>query len=154
MNTTALARPAASATSALLKISGLRLLLPQKEIRALETADSVEKTDALPHSVGWLQHSQQRWPVYCLSQNLTLLDAVPAERRACVLLGAGTGFAGILCDDVSISQSSQSQPLELPPAMRLPQTPVLGLIASGDEGIVCITSAEQLIAHVTLLAGM
>ncbi|MDD5058730.1 MAG: chemotaxis protein CheW [Sideroxydans sp.] len=154
MNTTALARPAASATSALLKISGLRLQLPQKEISALETADSVVKQDVQPHSIGWLQHARQRWPVYCLSQNLTLFDTVPAERRACVLLGAGNSFVGILCDDVSISQPSQNQPHELPPAMRLAQTPVLGLVATGDEGIACITSAEQLIAHVTRLAGM
>lgn len=154
MTTTSLVHPAASGTAALLKISGLRMKLPQREIRALETAESIEQLDAAPHSVGWLQHAQQRWPVYCLAQDLSLLPTAPPERRACVLLSAGAGYVGILCDDVSVSAQSQEQRHELPLAMRLPDTPVLALIALGDEGVVCVTSAEQLAAHVVRLAGM
>ncbi len=154
MSSTVLTRPQASATSAILKISGLRLLLPQIEIRALEAADDVEVHDAELPSVGWLRHAQQRWPVYCLSQELSLLTVVPAERRACVLLGAGDGYVGIMCDDVSIGQQTSGQRHELPPAMRLPDMPVLGLMAMDDPGIVCITSAERLTAHLARLAGM
>lgn len=151
MSGIALARPAPGATDALLKISGLSLMLPQREIRALETADSVVGLDVLPHSAGWLHHAQQRWPVYCLSPELSLLDTVPAARRACVLLAAGAGFIGILCDDVSISRQARQQVIELPQTMRLPHTPVTGLIVMGDAGIVCLTGAEQLTAHVARL---
>jgi len=154
MSTTVLAHAAAGTNAALLKISGLRMMLPQREIRALESGDSIVQLDAAPHSVGWLQHAQQRCPVYCLSQDLSLLPAAPPERRACVLLSAGAGYVGILCDDVSIAAQSQEQQHELPLAMRLPGTPVLALMAMGDEGIVCLTSAEQLVAHVVRLAGM
>lgn len=154
MSTTTLAHATGSAKAALLKISGLHMMLPQREIRALESGDSIVQPDAAPHSIGWLQHAQQRWPVYCLAQDLSLLPAAPPERRACVLLSAGAGYVGIMCDDVSISAQSQQQRHELPLAMRLPDTPVLALIAMGDEGIVCLTSAEQLVAHVVRLAGM
>ena len=154
MSSTVLAQPSLSATSAILTISGLRLLLPQKEIRALEAADDVELRDAELPSVGWLRHAQQRWPVYCLSQELSLLAAIPAERRACVLLDTGAGYAGVLCDDVTIGQQTQGQQYELPPAMRLPDMPVLGLMAMEEPGIVCITSAERLAAHLARLAGM
>ncbi len=152
MSTTVLVQHLAATTSAILTISGLRLLLPQKEIRALEAADDVDVRDAEPPSIGWLQHAQQRWPVYCLSQDLLLMAEVPVERRACVLLGAGTGYVGILCDDVAIGQQTQGQRHELPPAMRLPNMPVLGLMATGEQGIVCITSAECLTAHLGRLA--
>jgi hypothetical protein len=153
MTTTTLVNPGTNVTAALLKISGLRMLLPQREIRALEPAESLVQLDAAPHSVGWLQHAQQRWPVYCLAQDLSLLSVVPRERRACVLLSAGAGYVGILCDDVSVSAQSREQRHELPLAMRRPDTPVLALIAVGDEGVVCVTSAEQLAAHVVRLAG-
>ncbi len=154
MTATSLVDPGTSVTTAVLKISGLRMMLPQRELRALEPAESLVKLDASPHSVGWLQHARQRWPVFCLAQDLSLLSAVPSERRACVLLSAGAGYVGILCDDVSVSAHSREQRHELPLAMRLPDTPVLALIAMGDEGVICVTSAEQLAAHVVRLAGM
>lgn len=154
MNTSVLVQPQAATTSAILKISGLRLLLPQKEIRALGAADDVEVRDAESPGVGWLQHAQQRWPVYCLSQELSLLAAIPAERRACVLLDTGAGYAGVLCDDVTIGQQTLGQQYELPPAMRLPDMPILGLMTTDEQGIVCITSAERLTAHLSRLAGV
>ncbi len=153
MSTTALFQPAATSRSALLTISGLRLALPQRQIRAIEAASVVDARDAEPFSAGWLRHAQQRWPVYCLSQELSLLAAVPAERRTCVMLGTDDGYMGILCDEVSIEQSLD-QPHELPPAMHLPDTPILGLIALDEERIACVTSAECLAAHVARQVGM
>ncbi len=155
MSTSVLAQPqVVAATSAILKISGLRLSLPQREIRALEAADDVELRDAESSVIGWLRHAQQRWPVYCLSQELAPLAEVPAERRACVLLGSGAGYVGILCDDVSIGQQVRGAQHQLPRVMRTLDTPILGLIATDEQGIVCITSAERLTAHLARLAGM
>ncbi len=133
---------------AILKISGLRLALPQKEMRALEAADDVDVDGAESPAVGWIRHGMQRWPVYSLSQDLSLLAEIPAGRRACVLLDTGVGHVGLLCDDVAIGHEGQWH--EVPAAMRLPETPVLGLLATDAEGIVCVTSAEYLIAHLAL----
>lgn len=153
MRSTVLARPAANVTASMLKISGLRMMLPQKEIRALEAADDIVRLDAEPPSVGWLHYAQQRWPVYCLSPELALLADIPATRRACVLLSAGDGYVGLLCDDVSISHQ-QSQQHELPPAMCLPNTPLLALAAMDDGSVVSVVSAKRLVAHVARLAGL
>ncbi len=144
-----LSRPKPSAP-AILKISGLRLSLPQTGMRALEAADDVDVSGAATPAIGWIVHGQQRWPVYCLSQDLALLHEMPSERRACVLLDAGEGCVGVLCDDVSMGHEGQRH--ELPPAMRLPDTPILGLMET-EEGIVCLTSAERLAAHLARLAG-
>ncbi|MBI3480754.1 MAG: chemotaxis protein CheW [Nitrosomonadales bacterium] len=154
MNTTTLTQPASNAAMALLSISGVRLMLPQREIRALESLADVAMQDAELPAVGGIQHAQQRWPVYCLSPELTLQAAVPAERRACVLLETGTGYMGILCDDVSIARRVPDRQHELPSAMRVPDTPVLGLAVLDEQEIVCVTSAERLVAHLTRQVGM
>jgi hypothetical protein len=146
MNSTALAQHAGNAPSALLKISGLRLMVPQSEILALEATAEVDARDAGPLSVGWLQHAAQRWPVYCLAPDLSLLGAVPAERRACVLLGTDGECVGILCDDVSIEQALNRRQA-LPAAMRSAGSPLLGLIEL-DEGIACVSDTGRLLAHV------
>jgi hypothetical protein len=98
MNITAHTQSEAISTSALVTISGMRLVLPQVEIRALEAASDVDTQDPDSFSVGWIQYLQQRWPTYCLSPDLTLLTEVPKERRACILLASGADYVGILCD--------------------------------------------------------
>lgn len=136
----------------MLTISGLRLVLPESEIHALEAVSEVDRRQAEPFSVGWLQHAQQRWPVYCLSPELSLLADVPFERSTCVLLGAGDGCVGILCDGFGIEQST-GLPQDLPLAMRMPDTPIHGLIALDEDRIACVTSAQRLAAHVARMAG-
>ena len=150
MSTPVLAQPGTAL--AMLKIAGLHLVLPQNEIRALESMDNVERRDAESGRVGWVRYAQQRWPVYCLSQDLALLADVPAARRACVLLGAGqAGYVGMLCDDVSIVRQSLGPRHELPDAMRLPETPVTGLTVLEGETVACLTSAEHLASYLNRL---
>ncbi len=147
MNSTTLSRQAGTAPSALLKISGLRLVVPQSEILALEATAEVDVRDAGSLSVGWLQHAGRRWPVYCLAPDLSLLGAIPAERRACVLLGADGECVGILCDDVSIEQALNRRQA-LPAAMRSASSPLLGLLELDEGGIACVSDTGRLMAHV------
>jgi hypothetical protein len=148
MNTTILNQPAVATPSALLQISGLRLLLPQNEIFASEAVDNVEMHDARAPSVGWLRHEQIRCPVYCLSQDLSLLTTIPAERRTCVLLRAVTTYFGILCDSASVIPQTPDNQNELPLAMRLPESPIQGLVALNENGIACLTSTNALAMHI------
>lgn len=137
-------------TAALLKITGLNLQLPQGEIRTLESATDVDTAAPALNSIGWIVYAQKRWPVYCLSEELALMAVVPSERRACALLATGAGFIGILCDDMLILKDIAAQRYELPDAMRLPDTPILHLIAY-EQGIACVTNAKQLTAFVEQL---
>ena len=139
--------------SARLTFSGLHLILPQREIRMLESASAVDSRDAGALSAGWITCEQLRWPVYCISPQLTLLDTVPAERRVCVLIKAGNNFMGILCDNVSIEKAVEKWH-DIPTAMILPVTPLLGLIVSEENALACLTSAELLAAHIIRLAGV
>jgi hypothetical protein len=135
------------ATSALLKINGLNLLLPQGDIRSLESASDVDIAAPALQSTGWIAYKLKRWPVYCLSDELSLQTMAPSERRACAMLEMGAGYIGILCDDIIVLKDFDGQRHELPVAMKLPYTPIQHL-ASYDQGIACATNARLLTAYI------
>lgn len=143
-----------SENAALLEISGLGIVLPQREIIATEPASAVDSSDAQPFSVGWVHHAGQRWPVYCLAPELSLLIVIPPERSACVVLASSGGFLGIVCDQVTALDAGAILRQALPPAMRLPDTPVLGLVALGEDRVACASNAQNLAAHISRLTGL
>ena len=137
-------------TAALLKINGLNLLLPQGEIRTLESATDIDKSAAALKSVGWIVYSNKHWPVYCLTEELALVEVVPADRRACAMLVMGAGYIGIMCDDMIMLKDFAAQRYELPLAMKLPNTPILHLVAYAN-GIACVSNSGQLTAYIEQL---
>jgi len=152
MNTATLIQSTAISTAAFVTIGGMRLVLPQSQIRALEAASDVDRQEPAPSSVGWIQYLQQRWPAYCLSSELTLLTKIPNERRACILLASGSDYVGVLCDEVRIARQNElEQQHELPSVMHLADTPILGLIGSNEDDVGCLTDAKQLVMHITRL---
>jgi hypothetical protein len=139
-----------SVTAALLKIDRLNLLLPQVEIRTLESATDIDASSPALHSVGWISYARKRWPVYCLTEELALMAAAPAERRACAMLAMGAGYIGIMCDDMVILKEFSGQRYDLPQAMKLPNTPILHLAAYA-EGIASVSNATRLTAYLEQL---
>jgi hypothetical protein len=146
MTATLLAPPETDTAMAVLGVSGLQLALRQSEIRALESAPDLDTNETKPFSVGWVQFREERWPVYCLTQELTLLVVVPRERRSCVVLDTGAGYIGILCDSVDLGAQFIPE--------RLPDSPILGLIALEENNVACVSSAEQLVGHVTRMVNL
>lgn len=126
-----------------LKIGALSLMLPQGDVRTLESATDVTPADPPLNGVGWINYAGQPWPVFCLSHELEFLVSVPAARRACVLLQVESGFVGILCDDAGILAHFSGQRHDVPLAMRLPASPVRGLVMLVD-GLACISDADSL----------
>jgi hypothetical protein len=138
-----------NATAAVLKIDGLALMLPQTEVRALESASDVGGSDPAKKSIGWISYMRQRWPVYCLSEQLELLGSAPSSRRTCALLAIENGYIGVLCDDVSVQKQITGKSHELPLAMKTADTPVTKLIPFGGE-LMSVTSAKRLAAYIDL----
>jgi hypothetical protein len=144
------ARTGLNITAELLKIDGLNLLLPQGEIRTLEPVTQLDVLAPALHSVGWITYSQKRWPVYCLSEDLSLMAIVPPARRVCALMVLGTGFIGIVCDDMIVLKDFAAQRYELPVAMRLPGMPVLNIVAY-EQGIACVSNARHFTSYIEQL---
>lgn len=133
--------------AAMLKLDGLNLLLPQADIRTLESASDMDPAAPALNSAGWIPFQHKRWPVYCLSEKLELLDELPSGRRACVMLAYGGGFMGVLCNDVTVLKNFDASALDLPVAMRLPDTPITSLIEYAG-GIACASNAARLTTYV------
>ncbi len=139
------------ATATLLNIGELRLVMPQREVCAVEAAAAMDLLDPAPHAVGWISHEDQPWPVYCLDSGLALLAQVPSQRRACILLQWSGGYVGFLCDDVSVVKQLEGRRYALPSPMVLPHSPIQGLLAHADS-LACLTDAPRLTAHILQLA--
>lgn len=146
--------PASQQTAAaLLKIGGLNLLLPQSDIRTLESVTDVDHTAPALNSMGWIVFRQKRWPVYSLSENLALLTQADASQRACVMLEIGAGYIGVLCNDVAVVQELPTGQIGLPVAMKRADTPILGLVQYG-QGIACLSDASHLTAFIDKLVAL
>lgn len=141
------------AAGAVLRIGGVGLLFPQSEIRTLEAASDVDVHEPLQGSVGWINFTRQRWPVYCLSAQLALQAEVPPERRTCALFALHQGYLGVLCDDVAIVKPGSAMRHELPLAMRPAHTPIQALLVH-EERMLCVSNAQLLADYLQhLLAG-
>ncbi len=150
MNSILITQDGTDGTTALLSISDLRLALPQHEICALESAADIETEETKPLSVGWIHFKQERWPVYCLSPELSLLVIVPKARRSCAVLNTGAGYIGVLCDEVTFGiQPTLEQQQPLPPAMRMSDSPIVGLVALDEDQVACATNTEHLVDYLT-----
>lgn len=136
--------------AALIKIDNLNILLPQGEIRTLESSTDVDRAAPALHSVGWASYLQKHWPVYCLTEQLALINDIPPERRACAMLTMGAGFIGVMCDDLTVIKNFTAQRFELPVAMHLDHTPVLYL-AEYEQGVACVCNAGKLTAYIERL---
>ncbi len=139
-----------SRAAAMLKMDGLNLLLPQGDIRTLESASDMDRSAPALSSTGWVPYQQKRWPAYCLSEGLALMAGVPPGRRACVMLAFGGGYMGILCNDVIVLKDFDAPAFEFPPAMRLPDTPITSLVEYAG-GIACVSNAARLTSYVDSL---
>jgi hypothetical protein len=142
-----LASDGMNVSAAVLTMDGLNLMFQQSDICALESTSALDSNATKQESVGWISYMRQRWPVYCLSDQLDLLIDVPPARRTCALLPIGTEFFGVLCDDAAIIKPDARQRHEVPVAMKNANTPILELLLSGDK-LLCVSNPSRLAAYI------
>ncbi|MFZ2652930.1 MAG: hypothetical protein WA210_22750 [Burkholderiaceae bacterium] len=123
-----------------------RLLIAQSDLRSLEAADDVDSKAPPQGGVGWIAAGSDYWPVYALDDELQPSCAPARPRRACALLSRGDKLFGVLCDDLQFLQHAAPTLYPLPAVMALPQTPLRGVVAWGDQR-AALTSAEALASH-------
>lgn len=136
---------------ALLTIEQRLLLLPQHEVRTLESVLDIRTAHPPVHGVGWLSFEHHDWPVYSMDAALNPLSAVPASQRICAILTLAEGYFGLLCSDVTTAQSSAVVLRPLPQAMAKSHTPLSALALFGDRvGLVstAIALARYFSVHV------
>jgi len=136
--------PAPATRYLILTLGGLRLLLPQDQVYALEPAFDVAHPAG--DDLGRIRVDGLSWPVCCLSEELKPVREIPASRHVCVLLHAAAGLFGVLCDRVLLSEGPGGPDiLPLPECMRTPHTRLRGLALQGGQ-VLCVTSVGDLLA--------
>lgn len=135
----------------LLTIAGLRLMLPQEDIRTVESVTDIVTADAPVRGTGWIKYLGQVWPVYCFSEELEFLSYIPSSRRACVILALNGAYYGLLCDDARVCFDFAHQSFDIPASMQLAISPLSGL-AHYEEGLACVSDASHISNYVALAA--
>jgi hypothetical protein len=132
----------------LLALDRLHVALPRTELRALEAVADVH-SGATGGAVGSIEFAGRRLHVFCLDDALRPTMRIPAGRRVCALLDAGEARAprrfGLLCSGVQHLLPDRAEVHALPAAMRLPATPIGGLLFAQGR-MACISSAAALAA--------
>ncbi len=130
---------------AMLLIDGLKLLIPQKQIIALEMANDMEPSQTGDLIAGYLHFNNKSWPIFCFNNKLSL--TVPSASfigKFCVLLQTDnfTSF-GLLSEQALLLNSEDITTQPLPEAMATADSPFSALTVYKGE-ITCISSAEHL----------
>jgi hypothetical protein len=113
------------------------LLLPQHDIRILESVLDVSMEDRPVDGVGWLHFEKRRWPVYCCNEELQPLPIMPLQQRICALLTCAPGYFGLLCAHVATVPGAQLRIRPLAAAMARAHSPLCGLtLYHGRVGLV------------------
>ena len=167
---TPLARPIAGWM--VMAIDGLRLALPQSDVRLIELlvdlspspADNVQASasaalarsghgiDAGGLEIGWLaRRNEASWPVYALDSGLRLQSPVPVARRMCVFIEAHGAVTGIACDRVLLLATDAELSVQaVPGCMTGVSSPITGF-ARHQKGISAVATATALAGYLAHL---
>lgn len=131
----------------LLIFDGLHMLVPQHEVQSVEIIADVHITSMYTGAIGWFSHGHgQESPVYCLSEELTLLLDLPKNREFFILLKSSDGITiGLACDEVETLNVKHDHLYlqDLPVVMKLPGSPISRLVRY-QEKIGCICEGDVL----------
>lgn len=134
---------------ALLTLDQRTLLMPQSEIRTLESVLDIHTGHPPVQAVGWLSFEQQDCPVYGMDAALAPLSEVPVSQRICVLLTLSQGYFGLLCSDIATLPGSAVEFRPLPAAMATPNTPLRAL-ALFEGRVALVSTAMALAAYLSV----
>lgn len=124
-----------------------RLLLPQREIRSLESVLDVRRQGAVPPAVGAIALAGETWPVYCLSgEELAVTADMSANRRVCLLLDDGGHRLAIVCDQIEMLAVPLQRRYPLPVCQAKPEALVERLVVR-DATVACLTTTARLAAY-------
>lgn len=133
----------------LLAIDGLRLALPQREVRLVELVADLEAPDrGDTQAVGALRQADgSAWPAYCLDADLGVQRVVPEARRSCVFVEAGGRVLGLVCDRIwSLASDAELTVEPVPGCMTGAPSPVAGFTRHRG-GIAVVLAAASLAAY-------
>ncbi len=136
---------------ALIKLGSLNLMLLQDSIRTLESIADLELNAPPENGIGWINFQGSAWPVYCLTEDLRISDALPEAYRICALLSIENGFIGFVCNEVLLMPKNEIKPQPVPLSMVSTHSTITALVYY-EESMACLTSPQLLTDYLALQA--
>lgn len=128
---------------ALIKFSGLQLLLPQTEVGLIEVSGNIVAEESAPNAIGMLKSGSNAWPVFVLGADLQPNQDRPENNKFCLCMNLGDDAVfSITCEEVSTLSFEHSDDLKLVPAcMRIPNCPIEFLVLK-DNQMMLVSNSE------------
>jgi len=98
------------------------MLIPQSDIQTFEDIHQLDTQDLCINSIGWINCSGNKLPVYCFSNEFDLQQALPENRSICVILKKVN--VAIMCSDIKVLNYYDLTLVPLPDCMSGSRTPV------------------------------
>lgn len=127
---------------AVLQFGSTWVAVDQREAPAVESRDDLIESRA--PALGSIRFAGADRPVFALDAQLVPQRAISPESRACAILRHESELFGLLCDDIAILSALEAAEFDLPPAMRLADTPIHSLVRINDQQLAVRSSARAL----------
>lgn len=128
---------------AFLDLVQIKLLLPQSEIKSIESGFDVKNIDDKKYSERSIKLDDKEFPVYCFSTDLSSMQYIPDEYRVCVVVQSDKYCFGVLCSQITTIEHSQLRFYPIPGCMHTEHSPIFAL-AQYERQVICISSALRL----------
>ena len=142
-----------------LKIMGILMdqaefLINQDELVAFESIPELDSRNKPRHSLGTFSLEDQEIAVYCLSDELDLLDYIPDNRETCIVLRKGNRMIGLICNEIKELEYSMFNIQDIPECMSNDNSPISALcvyqLKDGISVIGKMLTADVIDAYIRL----
>lgn len=131
---------------AILQIDNLQISIPQHQIASVNLITDLDTSMAKHNHAGWITKDSLSWPIYGLSNLLSVVKAIPQQRRFCVCFHPVNGehYFGVAVDVVTSVDVIDLSILQLlPDCMYQPNFQITHFFERQDQ-LVFLSDIESL----------
>jgi len=137
----------------ILQIGGLQIAFPQSQIAHISLVDDMNSRVSDNSNVGWIISDKKTWPIYALSESLSILSSALRQSRFCVCFHPidGQHYLGLIVDAIATIELDDTfivQPI--PDCMYNPSSPVTQIFESNGR-LVYISDVSDLFRYIDVL---
>ncbi|MGI9303932.1 MAG: hypothetical protein ACR2RB_14720 [Gammaproteobacteria bacterium] len=127
-----------------LKLDAFRLAVPQSDVKLLDSAGTIDTSNANGLIAGWHTVDGQRCPVFATGELLHPVGDIVPQRKYCVCLSTGIEIYGLLVDDFSSPPSDMKFTFQPLPICMSDLGSFIHQVTVIDDDIYCISNAQAL----------
>ena len=132
----------------------LEFMLEQNEVMTFESIPELDTRNKPRYSLGTFSVNGHETPVYCLSDELELIDQIPSDRDTCIVLRKENRTIGLICNEYKALEYIMFNVQNIPDCMAHKKSPISALcVYQLDDGIPAVgkmLSADTIDTYIRL----